>query len=290
MVVTDAGDSGLKRGDIITHIEGKTVEIMIGQMRPYYPASNEVSRMNNIARDILRSNKDCIQIKYVSADGQAKQKTISTVNRKKWLYDFHTQKDKHPSYKFIGKDIGYINLENITKEDIPVIKQKFINTKGIIIDLRNFPPDVYHLLVPYFMPETTGFSKQTRGNPDHPGEFTFLPIYKIPASEEVYRGKLVIVVNEETGSNAEYTAMAFQAGKNAIIVGSQTGGFDGNISEIILPGGLITYISGNGVYYPDGKETQRTGIIPDIEVKPSIKGIREGRDGLLEKAIEFIKR
>lgn len=47
--------------------------------------------------------------------------------------------------------------------------------------------------------------------------------------------------------------------------------------------------SGIGVYYPDGGETQRIGIVPDIKVKPTIKGIREGRDELLEKAIEIIK-
>ncbi len=47
-------------------------------------------------------------------------------------------------------------------------------------------------------------------------------------------------------------------------------------------------ISGIGVYYPDGKETQRLGIVPDIELRPTIKGIRENRDELLEKAIEII--
>jgi hypothetical protein len=28
--------------------------------------------------------------------------------------------------------------------------------------------------------------------------------------------------------------------------------------------------------------------VPDIEIKPTIKGIREGRDEVLEKAIEII--
>lgn len=49
-------------------------------------------------------------------------------------------------------------------------------------------------------------------------------------------------------------------------------------------------ISGNAVYYPDGRETQRIGIVPDIEAKPTIKGIREGRDEPLEKAIEIINQ
>ncbi|WP_206367765.1 hypothetical protein [Sphingobacterium chungjuense] len=48
-------------------------------------------------------------------------------------------------------------------------------------------------------------------------------------------------------------------------------------------------ISGIGVYYPDGTETQRVGVAPDIEVKPTIDGIKAGRDELLEKAIELIK-
>jgi C-terminal processing protease CtpA/Prc len=50
----------------------------------------------------------------------------------------------------------------------------------------------------------------------------------------------------------------------------------------------MTMISGIGVYYPDGTETQRVGIVPDVECKPTIQGIREGRDEVLEKAIEII--
>ncbi len=47
-------------------------------------------------------------------------------------------------------------------------------------------------------------------------------------------------------------------------------------------------ISGIEVYYPNGKETQRIGIVPDIEVKPTIQGIKDGRNELLEKAIKLI--
>ena len=47
--------------------------------------------------------------------------------------------------------------------------------------------------------------------------------------------------------------------------------------------------SGLGIYCPDGGETQCIGIVPDVKVKPTIRGIREGRDELIEKAIEIIK-
>jgi len=62
------------------------------------------------------------------------------------------------------------------------------------------------------------------------------------------------------------------------------------VSEIVFPGGLKTWISGVGIYYPDGRQTQSIGIVPDIEIKPTIKGNMEGRDELLEKAIGIIKK
>ena len=47
-------------------------------------------------------------------------------------------------------------------------------------------------------------------------------------------------------------------------------------------------ISGIGVFYPDKKPTQRVGILPNMEVKPTIKGILAGRDELLEAALRQI--
>ncbi|MDR1339525.1 MAG: hypothetical protein LBK58_05695 [Prevotellaceae bacterium] len=60
----------------------------------------------------------------------------------------------------------------------------------------------------------------------------------MPKPEETYREKLVIIVNEVSQSQAEYTAMAFRAGDNTTIIGSTTAGADGNVSQIFLPGGL----------------------------------------------------
>ena len=43
-----------------------------------------------------------------------------------------------------------------------------------------------------------------------------------------------------------------------------------------------------GVFYPDGAPTQRVGILADVEVLPTVAGIRAGRDEVLEAAIRQI--
>jgi len=73
--------------------------------------------------------------------------------------------------------------------------------------------------------------------------------------------------------------------ENSIKIGSTTSGADGNVSTIDLPGNITMYFTGLGTYYPDGTQTQRVGIIPDIEVKPTIEGIRNGIDEVLEFAL-----
>jgi C-terminal processing protease CtpA/Prc len=255
--------------------------------------------MRDISRDILRSNEKSIHIKYISED-KNQEKELKLYNANKLDLYSRFRKDKEKSFKLLKDNIGYITLKNIVKEDIEPIKETFKNTKGIIIDIRNYPNTFVPFLlgsyfassssIPYFLPtSSTPFVKFTTVNIDNPGEFTFTKTLAIPKAKDTYKGKLIVIVNELTQSQAEYTAMAFRAGANTTIIGSTTAGADGNVSTIMLPGGLRTMISGIGVYYPNGKETQRVGIVPDIVVKPTIEGIKKGKDELIEKAIKLIK-
>jgi C-terminal processing protease CtpA/Prc len=107
-------------------------------------------------------------------------------------------------------------------------------------------------------------------------------------TEPHYSGRVVILVDAVTQSQAEYTTMALRTAPDAIVVGSTTAGADGNVSSIPLPGGLSGLFTGIGVFYPDSTPTQRVGIIPDVRVEPTIAGIRAGRDEVLEEALRLI--
>ncbi|MBC3758429.1 peptidase S41 [Hyunsoonleella sp. SJ7] len=293
LVVTDyynpeyKDKSKLKVGDIITHVNGKTIQSILDSVSNYYPASNQTSKFRNISRDILRSNSQQIKVNYLS-NNQEKHYNIPLILKDSLNLNWYNWKDEK-CYKVLDNNIGYVTLQHISKSDIPEIKSKFKNTKGIIIDIRNYPSTfVPFKLGNFFVSSSTPFVKFTTFSLDNPGEFLVIDGPKIPKDRETFKGKLVVLVNEDSQSQSEYTAMAFRAGNNTTIMGSTTAGADGNVSSIYLPGGLRTNISGIGIYYPDGTETQRVGIVPDIVVKPTIQGIKDGRDEVLEKAIEVI--
>ncbi|MEL0644264.1 S41 family peptidase [Olleya sp. Ti.3.14] len=286
----DNAKNGLKIGDIITRINGKKVEDIVRDNHDFYPASNQPTRLRDFSFNLLRTTSDSIGIE-IENNGNKLIKAIPVYNKKDiaGFYKWYTKDENISSFKLLKNNIGYVSLKNIKNKDVDKIKKEFKDTKGIIVDIRNYPSAFTPFtLGSFFTSSKTPFVKFTTGNIDYPGEFTLGDNLYIPSKGKTYQGKVIVLVNEISQSAAEYTAMAFRAGDNVSIIGSTTAGADGNVSTIYLPGGLRTMISGIGVYYPDGTPTQRVGIVPDIEVKPTIKGLIEGRDELIEKAIEII--
>ena len=149
---------------------------------------------------------------------------------------------------------------------------------------------MFFALGAYLVERPTEFARFTKGDLGNPGAFHWTNAMALYPQALRYAGKVMLLVDEVSQSQAEYTAMALRAAPRAKVVGSTTAGADGNISPFALPGGLSTMISGIGVFYPDRRPTQRVGIIPDIEVRPTLAGIRAGRDEVLEAAIAEIRR
>lgn len=197
---------------------------------------------------------------------------------------------KESSFKMINSDIAYIDNGMLKRDELPAMWEEIINSKGLIIDIRNYPTDfVIYELSKYLLPQNAPFVKFTNGSLESPGIFTFTePLEAGMENPDHYKGKVVILINETTQSSAEFHSMAYRLHPRATVLGSTTAAADGNMSFFDLPGGIRTGITGIGVYYPDGTETQRIGIVPDIELKPTIQGVKEGRDELMEKAMEII--
>jgi len=193
------------------------------------------------------------------------------------------------AFQILSDDVAYIKISTLKSADAAADIQAAARTKGLIIDLRNYPSDFpIFALGQLLVSERTPFAQFTFADITNPGVFHWAPPVMLVPQQPHYNGKVVILVDEITQSSAEYHSMAFRSVPGAIVIGSTTAGADGDVSTVLLPGNLNSYISGLGVFYPNHTPTQRVGIVPDIVLAPTIEGIRAGRDELLEEAIRQI--
>ncbi len=282
-------ETGLEIGDIITSINNKSIDEIIKERAKYNPASNYPTQLRNIANNLLRSKKSNLDIEFIR-DNKIEKTQIKCYTANQTLERYYDEQNKKEAFKIIESDIAYIYPGSMSNSKLDKIMNQVQDTKGLIIDFRCYPSDfLVFTLGEYLLPQSTEFVKFSNGSIVNPGVFTMTDRLKIgEKNDNYYKGKVIIIVDEETQSSAEYHTMAFRVAPSATVIGSTTAAADGNISSFSLPGGIETIITGIGVYYPDGGETQRIGIVPDIEIRPTIEGIKSGKDELLEKAIEII--
>ena len=281
--------TGLKRGDVIDSIDGALVTQLVEAWRPYYAASNEPTRLRDMADGLTRGA--CAPAQLTLREGAALEEFAASPISRTGPRPPRTHDRAGDTFQLLADDIAYIKLSSIKRADIPGYMERAARTKGLIIDIRNYPSEfIPFSLGPYFIDKPTKFVRFTVADLSNPGGFKWGQELELPAHPSPYAGKVMILVDETSQSQSEYTAMALRVGPRAKVIGSTTAGADGNASWISLPGGLRSMISGIGVFYPDKRPTQRIGIIPDIEVRPTIAGIREGRDEVLDAAIAEIRR
>lgn len=284
--------TGLQIGDVITAINGQSIKQIMKAKFPFIAASNRTIKLRNLSRFLLRSSKEKLSLKVK----RGKKKLAFTIDLQPLMginrrIDFSHSQPKN-SYRLINKDVGYIHLGKIQKKEVDPAFKLFAKTKGLVIDIRNYPSDFPIFAISrHLYPESKPFVKFAVGHVNTPGLFTMgTPLSAGSKNKDYYQGKVVIIINEISQSSAEYHSMAFRNAPKAVVIGSTTAAADGNVSSFSLPGGFKTWITGIGVYYPDGTETQRVGIVPDVEVRPTIQGIKAGKDELLDKALEIIHK
>ncbi|WP_291151236.1 S41 family peptidase [Flavobacterium sp. UBA7680] len=276
----------IRIGDVITKIEGKSIGDLIKENQKYIEGSNYTAILNN-EYPIFYSRTDVSEIEFVRNDKTSK-KTINKYEYKDLNINYENKSEK---YKFLENNIGYANLAVLTPDDVPVMMEQFKNAKAIIFDIRNYPQGTNFAIAEYLNPEPKNFVKSIDADLSSPGRYIWrkedTPCGKI--NPDYYKGNVILLVNEKSISHSEFTAMALKVAPKATVIGSQTAGSDGANYRFEIIKGIWTSFTTYGVFYSDKKETQRIGIVPDIEVKPTILGIQQGRDEILERAILFAK-
>lgn len=282
---------GLELGDIVLKVGDKDIDEILENRRKYISQSREdTGRL--LYLDLFRIHEKNADVTVIRNG-----KTID-VNVKGSQRNINFGVDTKSQEMEDGK-IYYINAGLLKKGEIEEIMKKWWNTKGLIVDLRNYPSSVIcYKLAEYLIPAEKEFFRASIPNRAVPGEFYYLDpfvsgkpkgINNEILDDQVYKGRLVILIDEHTISQGETTAMSLRNTPNSIVLGRPSAGANGDVRVFILPGNIKTTMSGLGVYYPDKKPIQRIGVQPDIYMQPTIEGIKEGRGEFIEKAIEIIK-
>ena len=279
-------------GDEIVSIGGRSPEWFVERARQYIAASNESVLLRDAAALAGHTPGEKASV-VIERGGERKELNVTTISTQEYYARNNAWRANHIYYELLNDSVGYLYPGRYKNTDAKAIMARFEGTKAIVIDMRCYPSDFmpFKFVGRYFMPKRTWHVRFMRPVKTLPGYY-HLPYYMplgIFRKRDHYDGMVIVLVNAETQSQAEYTTMAFQAAPRTIVVGSQTAGADGNVVRIPLPRDISTMFSGLGVYYPDGTDTQRVGIRIDHYVEPTIEGIRQGRDELLEEALEIIR-
>ncbi|GAB3355734.1 S41 family peptidase [Arachidicoccus ginsenosidivorans] len=279
--------SGVEIGDILEKIGGKPVAAVVKSRLAITSGSNAAAKYRNIGWSLLKTNEPSLRLGFFSEDTFA-TKNVQTYPADSLLSIGFTD-DTKPAFGYARPGIGYIYGGTFQRKDIQPVIAGIKNAKGLIVDLRNYPNGSgLFMMISSLSRSAVKYTRYSHIDPVRPGRAIMGPAQSLGAfNHNYYGGKIVVLVNKNTQSAAEFYAMSLRA-IGATVVGSTTAGADGNVSELYLPGSILTTFSGLGIYYPDGSQTQQVGIVPDIFCEPTAEGIKAGKDEQLERAIEFI--
>lgn len=297
VVVSETSDSestdSLQRGDVITAVNGIPIDERIEALSRYIAVPEDGKIGSVMDSSLLKSDQDKARVDVIR-NGEPLSLTAECSGS-----SFRSAENL-ASRLISGGKIGYLNPTVSSENELNQIMSKFQDTEGIIVDLRYYPSTfIRRLLGEYLIPEPTQFATMAFPNPAAPGSFYFNDNcisgsgYLRSTGEDdteypLYKGRVVILMDDTSASRSEFTIMALRQSPEAVVVGTPSLGADGDVVSVSLPGQISFSISGLGVYTPDGGQTQRIGLTPDIECRPTVEGIREGRDELVEKAVEII--
>jgi carboxyl-terminal processing protease len=111
----------------------------------------------------------------------------------------------------------------------------------------------------------------------------------VPPKNKKINVPIVVLIGHKTASAAEDFLVALEDTKRAYTIGSKTFGSTGQPLQLKLPGGGSARICTKRDEYPDGKQFVGYGIKPELEVERGVEDVIEGKDSVLEKAVEVVK-
>lgn len=280
---TDRLHTVLNRGDIVVAIDGINALTKLNALKKEISGSEQWK--NNLALNRLFDGERETEVILKVKNGRDPEREI------KLLRSNYRKAADNPTIKKMDNGIYYINIGNTAMNDIKEIMPELVSAKGIICDLRGYPKGNHELINHLMSVQDTN-------------KWMFVPKIIYPDYEKVtYDGmgwnltpakphinaKVIFLTGGGAISYAESYMGFIKHYKLATIVGQPTAGANGNVNPFSVAGNCNIRFTGMKVKLQDGGQLHSLGIQPDVFVSQTVKGVSEGRDEYLEKAMELLK-
>jgi C-terminal processing protease CtpA/Prc len=275
-----------QKGDIILTIDGEDAAQTLKSSEEYISGSPQWKRSKALWR-----------LGYGEIDSTAKitlqrgDQVVETEFRR--TSRTRLKEDKGPDIQELEGGVFYVNLDQAPWKEIQARIDDIAAAKGVIFDLRGYP-NGNHGVISHLLSEKDTSEAWMRIPqiiyPDRENIGYRNSSWGLPALEPHIQGKVVFLTDGRAISYAESFLSFIEHYKLAEIVGQPTAGANGNINPFILPGGFRLIFTGMRVVKHDGSQHHTIGIQPTVYAERTIEGVREGRDELIERALEIIKR
>lgn len=191
--------------------------------------------------------------------------------------------------------IGYIRYESFMNEfrdeELDFILNRYRNTKGIILDLRqNGGGNVFNvpkILSRFTESKTLVAYSITRNGPNHNDFSERENFYITPYSGDKYLKPLVVLIDRGSYSASTFFALATKAFPNITLIGDTTGGGGGLPNGGQLPNGWTYRFSVSQLIDLNGNNYAETGVPPDVEAAFDWSDLT--KDEIIEKAILMLQ-
>jgi carboxyl-terminal processing protease len=294
---SDAEAKGLKAGDQVLSFENfRPNRKELWKLNYYYYL---VSPRSKLRLNVLHpGGAEPVDIEFAAKIRQ-RPRTLdltSTLDFSELIRDSDAGGDAH----YIAERGDTVIWKMLTFSDDPARIESLMDSRGkkgknLILDLRgNGGGYVESLerLAGHFFDQDLKIADR-KGRPEKKKENEPMTL---KGRKDYFQGKLIVLIDHESGSASEIFARLMQLEKRGVVLGDVSAG--AVMQSLGHPLTMVTGIStevGYGVsvtnadvIMSDGKSVEHMGVTPDELVLPTAEDIREGRDPVLARAMEIL--
>ena len=289
LIVTASDQDEFQVGDVVKTVDGLSAADYLAAKEKLISGSPQWKRHRSTQQFSMGSNPRSMTLKRDGTKHEVKlifkgrsQATVDKGEICRILVD--DAKDEN--------DIWFIDMGRAEPKHVDDKLELLAKAKGIVLDFRGYPRGTQylfqHMTDEHMQSQKWQVPNQVRPDRVDMKEIETMGRWEMPPRKPRFQGKMVFITNGSAISYAE-SCMAIVANyKLGEIIGSRTAGANGNINPFGLPGGYRVSWTGMRVMNHDDSQHHVNGVQPTIPMEPTIENIREGKDELLEKAIELI--